>query len=488
MKKQQITHIKTVDPTATDTIFNGYNVGQWWENTTTGAKFFHKTDGVWVEVGAGATGIPTLQQVTDAGATTLNQLRVERNNGDTSIEFFDLDNSIMSATIDVSQYPFTSYDSGNINNITALGFSAIYRRIAGNILTQSFVNEFGDLQVTALKTTSFTAVNSSSYTTNGTITITDPTPVTNKGFIVHVIGGTSTIGGVGYTSGALVYRYYNGTSWISKDYASNAITIDAVPTDGSTNAVRSDGVFDALATKQELLIDYHTKKALFFFEDFISEAYSNNSAGAVTFASGAGASASPNTTYPNRTNQQGVLRLATGTTATGFGHVRVGNNGGAPSLYLGGGEFTQELWVNIETLSDATNRFYNVFGFVGLQTANPTDAVAFVYDDGGASPQYGFGGTVSPNWKCYTSKNGSRTWTVTSIPVVASQWYKLKIVVNAAGTSVTYFIDGVSVATHTTTPTLVIQTCMNFKTVGTTSRNTFVDYIMLNQIYTTPRT
>jgi hypothetical protein len=101
------------------------------------------------------------------------------------------------------------------------------------------------------KTTSFTAVNSGIYNTNGTITITDPAPDTNKGYIVHVIGGTSTIGGVGYTTGSLVYRFFNGTIWISKDYGS-IITpvIDANPTDGSSNAVSSNGVFDALAGKE----------------------------------------------------------------------------------------------------------------------------------------------------------------------------------------------------------------------------------------------
>jgi hypothetical protein len=98
------------------------------------------------------------------------------------------------------------------------------------------------------QTVSFTAINDLVYTTNGTLTVTDPTPVTNKGYIVHVIGGTATIGGVGYTTGALVYRYYDGSSWISTNM-NNAITIDANPTDGSSNAVSSNGVFDGLTTK-----------------------------------------------------------------------------------------------------------------------------------------------------------------------------------------------------------------------------------------------
>jgi hypothetical protein len=48
--KIQGTHIKTTSPTPSDNIAAGYNVGQWWEDTTTGEKFYHKSDGVWVLV------------------------------------------------------------------------------------------------------------------------------------------------------------------------------------------------------------------------------------------------------------------------------------------------------------------------------------------------------------------------------------------------------------------------------------------------------
>jgi hypothetical protein len=71
--------------------------------------------------------------------------------------------------------------------------------------------------ITQQKAISFTAVNDQYYSTYGTITVTDPAPATNRGYIIHVVAGTTTIGGVGYTVGALVYRYYNGTSWISNN-------------------------------------------------------------------------------------------------------------------------------------------------------------------------------------------------------------------------------------------------------------------------------
>ncbi|WP_396177423.1 hypothetical protein [Flavobacterium sp.] len=101
-------------------------------------------------------------------------------------------------------------------------------------------NETGYIPFANIQTSNFTAVNLVAYSTNGTLTITDPTPETNKGYIVHVVGGTTTIDGVGYTAGALVYRFYNGTVWSSVEYAKKSdlpITIiqnNIVSTDSTT--------------------------------------------------------------------------------------------------------------------------------------------------------------------------------------------------------------------------------------------------------------
>jgi hypothetical protein len=94
-------------------------------------------------------------------------------------------------------------------------------------------------------TANTTAVNDRRYTANGTLTVTDPTPVTNKGYIVHVIGGTSTIGGVGYATGDLVYRYYDGSSWISTNMnASTSQDLQSVTDEGATttNAIETGNI------------------------------------------------------------------------------------------------------------------------------------------------------------------------------------------------------------------------------------------------------
>jgi hypothetical protein len=72
MKKLQATHIYDIDPSSMNDVSGGYNLGQWWENTSTGDKFYHKTDGVWVLVGGGGT--QNLQEVTDEGNITTRNI------------------------------------------------------------------------------------------------------------------------------------------------------------------------------------------------------------------------------------------------------------------------------------------------------------------------------------------------------------------------------------------------------------------------------
>jgi hypothetical protein len=88
------------------------------------------------------------------------------------------------------------------------------------------------------KTADFTAVNGAYYVVNtGGSEVIDPVGVTNKGYIVHVIGGTLMIGEVPYTAGALVYRYYNGSSWVSTNMAGGG-AVDSV--NGQTGVVVLD--------------------------------------------------------------------------------------------------------------------------------------------------------------------------------------------------------------------------------------------------------
>jgi nitrogen fixation protein len=267
-------------------------------------------------------------------------------------------------------------------------------------------------------------------------------------------------------------------------WKNKTIIQDSVTYGVTTIAPSQNAVFDALALKQTDLFEFNTKQGFYLFEDFLGNPASSsfNSYGISTFTSGTGAVCIPNTTYPNRTNQQGVMLLATGTTATGSANIRIGENN-ATSHYLGNGIYTMQYFVNIETLSDATNRFFSIIGSNTNANFSNTNGIFFLYDEG-----IGTYGAASPNWKCIT-RNSTITATITSTVVTASQWYVLKIVVNANASSVQFFIDNTLVATHTTNiPTLITPRIAHVKTVGTTNRNLFCDYMLFQQIYTTPRT
>jgi hypothetical protein len=410
--------------------------------------------------------IVDLQSVTDEGNITSNPIIFN----DGSDEFELSGTSIKYKAIGSGFVKELTFDSLSANR------NLILPNSDGTLVVQSDLENY---IFTEQKTADFDAVNSSLFTANGTITVTDPTPLTNKGYIVHVIGGTSTIGGVGYTTGDLVYRYYDGASWISTNMNS-AITIDATPTDGSSNAVSSNGVFDALALKQDDLWSFKNK-GIILIDDF-NLTNSNN----FLSISAVGGNPQPSNTYPNRTNQNGVVYINTGTSASGYSTYI------SPTTpyFIGLGAISYEVYVNVETLSDATNRFYNIFGFGNFSNAiNPQQGIFFLYDEGGV---LGYGvNPPSPNWKCLTISTPTRTFTTTSVPVTASAWVKLRIEINASATSVEFYIDDVLVATHTTnipsTSTALSISNAIFKTIGTTNRQAYLDYAIFRQIFTTTR-
>lgn len=74
MKKIQVTHIKNNPPTSAQNISAGYNVGQWWDDTITGKKYFHKSDGVWELIGSDAIFSKSIISSGTTGAQTINKI------------------------------------------------------------------------------------------------------------------------------------------------------------------------------------------------------------------------------------------------------------------------------------------------------------------------------------------------------------------------------------------------------------------------------
>lgn len=179
-------------------------------------------------------------------------------------------------------------------------------------------------------------------------------------------------------------------------------------------------------------------------------------------------------------NHQGVLFLDTGTTTTGRTYLGTG----LTALTGGGGLLRCGQWVIIATASDGTNRFEVNAGFLdGFSTATIADGASFAYRDN----------LNSGKWLCTTSAASVTTATSTDsgITANAAQWYFLEVEINAAGTSVTYFIDKTLVATHAANVPTGANTfgygISILKSLGTTARTVSIDAMRVKNIYTTAR-
>jgi hypothetical protein len=195
------------------------------------------------------------------------------------------------------------------------------------------------------------------------------------------------------------------------------------------------------------------------------------------------------TSIPQRTTQQGVIGFQT--VAAAFNYIMLVSSSGSVQLWFGNGIWNYETSINLNNLSTAIDRYRLIIGF-GSSNVNTAEAngVFFTYDEGGTLN----GTAASPNWQCVTIQNSVRTLTTTTVPVTAATWDKLRIEINAAATSVGFYVNGTLVATHTTNIPLgannryVMAKQGIFKAVGTSNRVMYTDYIGYENILTTPRT
>ena len=293
---------------------------------------------------------------------------------------------------------------------------------------------------------------------------------------------------------AQVQNFAVGTS--GTDFAISSATETHtfnLPTASALNrGALSSADWTTFNNKQNDFSTFQRKQGIIFFDDFLG---TNDNAGIATSTgvtmSGVGTGSITRITgvYPNRTNQQGVIQLATGTLITGNASYRLGSVN-TPTFFVGSGAISYEILINIETLSTLANRFVNVFGlYTGSSITTSNNLISFIYDEGGVFASGGIG--ASPNWKCVTGNAGTRTSTDSTIAVTASAWTKLRIEINANATSVGFYINDTLVATHTTNIPAT-TTAMYFlngmqKTTGLTSVNMYADYLSFKQTFTTER-
>lgn len=182
-----------------------------------------------------------------------------------------------------------------------------------------------------------------------------------------------------------------------------------------------------------------------------------------------------NLTQQGDANRPGIYRNTAGTCGLILGEV------GASGFIVGGGEITLQWYAKLGILSDATNGYVCRIGFGTAVTGSVTNGMYFQYSHI----------SNSGNWQLENGQASSYT-TVNTTTAADTNWHIFKIVINAAGTSVAFYIDGVEVTNSPLTtkiPTLAVSpyfSCTGF--VGTVQASTmFVDLFTLRQVLTTSR-
>lgn len=201
------------------------------------------------------------------------------------------------------------------------------------------------------------------------------------------------------------------------------------------------------------------------FEDF---------AGSGWITSNAGGSAT-NYTATVTAGRPGVIALTTLTSSTAIAGIL---DSGSNYYVFGGGTSALEYGFQIPTLSTATERFSVSIGWRDVGAASPTNQLVLSYIDN----------NNSGNWVFRSVVGGVTTDVNAASGPSAGTWYRVRIEVNAAGTSAECFINGASIGTTTAIPAGAMRRAVVLvKSVGTNARLLLVDYSTRSGTFTTPR-
>lgn len=154
-----------------------------------------------------------------------------------------------------------------------------------------------------------------------------------------------------------------------------------------------------------------------------------------TIGSGSGSGLTIANTTSGDAAHPGVVVLNTGTSGTGLNTLRYQGSNNQGNLLFGGGAYDLTWVVKIPTLSDGTNTFVARLGFGCTSGAAQVAGAYFEYTHS----------VNSGAWQILTASNSTRT-TNNTLNTVDTNWHTYRITVNAAATSIAFFIDGVQVA------------------------------------------
>jgi len=218
------------------------------------------------------------------------------------------------------------------------------------------------------------------------------------------------------------------------------------------------------------------------YDDFLVDGSIANLIGAYnwkTVASGTNAAVTVSSTSSN--THPGVISMAKGSTTNGYAMVRAAAN--AESIVKGNGEISCEWLVQTPAIAGDVSDNYIIYAGLANGAANgnePTSGAYFIYNYA----------TSSGKWVGKTALSSSYTSVVSSTTVATSTWYLLKVVINAAGTSIEFFINGTSIGTSTTNlPTAALAPICGINNTAATAAGAAIlaDYVKLVFTFTTAR-
>lgn len=269
------------------------------------------------------------------------------------------------------------------------------------------------------------------------------------------------------------------------DFEFGELTDNTAPVFDDTVAIDTGSTIEELSL-QELgsfaQFEHRTQRRVEIVDDFLSVTTISTTVKVTDefagVSSGTGTNVLVATTDVDQENHPGVLRLETGTTATGNATIRTEPN----VLQFGGGNWVFETLVWTDDLSTATEEFDIRAGLGDTSTGDHVDGCYFEYDRNN-----------NTDWNIVCAGNSTRTRSDSNVVVAAAAWIELRITYD--GTNVRFYIDDTETAgspiTGANIPTgfaeLTGVGVWMVKSAGTTERAMYVDYMGVEHYLTTAR-
>jgi hypothetical protein len=256
----------------------------------------------------------------------------------------------------------------------------------------------------------------------------------------------------------------------------NFIDEDSFATDSATRVPSQQSTKAYVDAQVVNLSSVDTGSMVFISDFYIAE--TRLSFGQFNAGGGLGSTSSAESFGVNGTeNCLGVSSVGTSTSTAGGGAIY----GNVTAINFGNGfAFVLKWRCALETLSDGTDTYTASVGFHDVVTSgDAADGAYFRYTHG----------VNSGKWQAVTRASSVETAEDTGVTAVVTTYSIFEVRINAAGTSATFYIDGVLTNTIATNiPTAGTSFMIKIeKTAGSTARKFYADYVQLTATRTTAR-